>query len=140
MALRLSGCTYDVDKDMPGLIDILLRAEVRVGFPAGVEKHQPEARFGVYFGVDSPDGVDLWFSNPLIFPPHDQWVVGQSHDRGEATAYWIMAAPTLRAALWNWARANGYPRPNTAAECEDMLKDDPTRSSSKQLMTTPHKE
>ncbi len=57
--LRLGGCTYDVDKDMSGLIDILLGAQIKAGYPAGWEKYQPEARFGVYIGVDSADGVDL---------------------------------------------------------------------------------
>ena len=132
MALRLGGCTYDVAKDMPGFIDLLLGAKISVGYPAGWEKYQPEARFGVYIGVDSPEGLDLWFSNPLHFSAHDQRVVGQSHDRGEVTAYRIMAAPTLRNALWDWAHANGYPRQNTAAECQDMLKDNPPRQAARQ--------
>ena len=132
MALRLGGCTYDVAKDMSGLIDILLGARIEVGYPAGWEKYQPEARFGVYIGVDWPEGLDLWFSNPLTFAAHDQWVVGQSHDRGEVSAYRIMAAPTLRNALWDWAHANGDPRQNTATECQDMLKYDPPRQAPKQ--------
>lgn len=131
MALRLGGCTFDVAKGMSGLIDILLGAKIKVGYPAGSEKYQPEARFGVYIGVDLPEGLDLWFSNPLNYSAHDQWVVGQSHDRGEVTAYRIMAAPTLRNALWDWAHANGYPRQNTAAECQDMLKDNPPRQAAR---------
>ncbi len=132
MRLRLGSCTYDVAKDMSGLIDILLGANIRVGYPAGWEKYQPEARFGVYIGEDWPEGLDFWFSNPLSFSPLDQWVVGQSHDRGEVTAYRITAAPTLRNALWDWARAHGYPRQSAVAECQDMGKDDPPRPSSKQ--------
>jgi hypothetical protein len=122
MRLRLGGCTYDVAKDMSGLIDILLGAKIRVGYPAGLEKYQPEARFGVYIGEDFREGVDLWFSNP-----NDSWVVGQSYDRGEVTAYRIMAAPTLRNALWDWARAQGYPRQNNVAACQEIEKYDPHR-------------
>ena len=36
-----------------------------------------------------------------------------------------MAAPTLRNALWDWAHANGYPRQNTAAECQITENDNP---------------
>jgi hypothetical protein len=126
MALRLGRCTYDV-ANVSGLIDILLGADIKVGTPAGMEKYTPEARFGVYIGADWAEGLDLWFSNPLIFPTHEKWVVGQSHDRGEVSAYRIMAAPTLRDSLLEFARAQGYPRQNVAAECQSMLKDEPPR-------------
>jgi hypothetical protein len=132
MALRLGDCTYDVAKDMSGLIDILLGANIRVGYPAGWEKYKPEARFGVYFDVNSEYGVDLWFSNPLSFDPLGSVVVGQSHDRGEVTAFRITAAGTLRDALWDWARANGYPRESNAATCRLMVQSDPPRAPPKQ--------
>lgn len=133
MRLRLGGCTYDVAKDMSGLIDILLAAKIRVGYPAGWEKYQPEARFGVYIGEDRPEGLDLWFSNPMHLPSQDNsWVVGQSHDRGEVTAYRTMAAPTLRNALWDWARAHGYPRQNNAAACQEIEKYDPPHQTLRQ--------
>lgn len=122
--LRLGGCTYDVTNDMTGLIDILLGAQISVGYPAGMDKYRPEARFGIYIGADLGGGLDLWFSDPLVFDSHNRWVVGQSHDRGDVTAYRIMAAPTLRDSLWDWARAHGYPRQNTAAECQEMLTGD----------------
>ena len=130
MRLRLGGCTYDVAKDMSGLIDILLGAQIRVGSPVGWESHTPEARFGVYIGEDWPEGLDLWFSNPMHLPSQtDSWVVGQSHDRDEVTAYKIMAAPTLRNALWDWARAHGYPRQSNAATCQTIEKYEPPRQS-----------
>jgi hypothetical protein len=105
----------------------LLRADIKVGIPTGMEKYTPEARFGVYFAADMANGLDLWFSNPLIFPTHEKWVMGQSHDRDEVSAYRIMAAPTLRDSLLEFARAQGYPRQNVAAECQSMLKDEPRR-------------
>ena len=124
MALRLGDCTYNVANGA-GLIDLLLGAEIKVGTPAGIEKYTPEARFGVYFGADMADGLDLWFSNPLVLPTHEKWVMGQSYDRGEVSAYRIMAAPTLRDSLLQFARARGYPRQNVAAECQSTLKDEP---------------
>lgn len=125
--LRLRDCTYDVATDTAGLIDILLAAKISVGYPAGWESYQPEARFGVYFGSDSPDGLDLWFSNPLTprgKTASEAIVLGQSHDRGEVTAYKIIAAPALRDELWEWAHAHGCPRQDTVAECQTLEKYD----------------
>lgn len=125
--LRLRDCTYDVASDTAGLIDIILAAQISVGYPASRENDQPEARFGVYFGSDSPDGLDLWFSNPLTSHgkgASDAIMLGQSHDRGEVTAYKITAAPALRNELWEWVHAHGYPRQDTAAECQKLEKYD----------------
>ena len=128
--LRLHDCTYDVAGDVSGLIDILLAAKITVGYPLDGEKRHPEARFGVYFGAESPDGIDLWFSNPAMSASHDQEVLGQSHDRAEVTAYKIKAAATLRAALWEWAHVHGYPRKDTATACQLIEKyaSEPTSS------------
>jgi hypothetical protein len=126
-SLRLRDCSYDIDGDMSGLIDILHAAKITVGYPDGWEKYQPEARFGIYIGVDSPDGIDLWFSNPMRFTPLDQRVVGQSRDRGAVTAYKLTAAPTLRDELWDWVRAHGHPRKDTVAGCQLIEKYDPRR-------------
>lgn len=120
--LRLHDCTYDVAGDISGVVDILLAAKISVGYPPGWEKSHPEARFGVYFGAESPDGIDLWFSNPTVSPSHELEVLGQSHDRAEVTAYKITAAATLRTALWEWARVHGYPRKDTAAACQLIEK------------------
>jgi hypothetical protein len=131
-ALRLGDCSYDVDADMSGLIDILLAAKIAVGYPAGWENYQPESRFGIYIGVDSPDGIDLWFSNPLRFASRDLTVIGESHDRGKAIAYKIRAAPTLRNELWDWVREHGNPRQDTLAACRDIEKYDSRRLAPKQ--------
>jgi hypothetical protein len=132
--LRLRDCTYDVRNDVAGLIDILLAAKISVGYPASWGAYQPEARFGVYFDSDFPDGLDLWFSNPMTprgKPASDAIVLGQSHDRGEVTAYRITATPELRNDLWAWAQAHGYPRQDTAAECQTLEKYDPPQPSPK---------
>ena len=88
----------------------------------------------MYFGSDVPDGLDLWFSNPLT--RHGKAVskamlFGQSHDRGEVTAYKITAAPALRDELWEWAHAHGYPRQDTVAECQTLEKYDQRQPSPK---------
>ena len=126
--LKLGDCTYEVARDTSGLIDILLRAKITVGYPAGWENYQPEARFGVFFNFPSSEGLDLWFSNPLNFGV-GQVVVGQSHDAGELTAYKITAAGTLRDELWNWVYDHAYPRQDTAARCMEVAKFDPRRSA-----------
>jgi hypothetical protein len=110
------------------LIDILLSAKIIVGYPAGYENYQPEARFGVYIGVESPDGIDLWFSSPLRLTSYDLAVVGESHDRGKAAAYKITTAPTLRNELWDWISAHGHPRQDTVAACRDIEKNSPRPS------------
>jgi hypothetical protein len=125
--LRLRDCTFEVATDTAGLIDILLAAQISVGYPVGWENYQPEARFGVYFGSDSPDGLDLWLSNPLTprgKAASEAIVLGQSHDRGEVAAFKITAAPALRDELWEWAHAHGYPRQGTVAECQTLEKYD----------------
>lgn len=127
MHLRLRDCTYDVANGTADLVDILLAAKISVGYPAGWENYQPEARFGVYFGSELPDGLDLWFSNPLTprgKAVSEAIVLGQSHDRGEVTAYKITAAPALRDELWAWAHTHGHPQQNTAAECQTVEKYD----------------
>jgi hypothetical protein len=131
-SLRLRDCSYNIESDVSGLVDILLSAKIIVGYPAGYENYQPEARFGVYIGVESPDGIDLWFSNPLRLTSHDPAVVGESHDRGKPTNYKITTAPTLRNEFWNWVRAHGHPRQDTVAGCGDIEKYDSPRPSPKQ--------
>jgi hypothetical protein len=131
-SLRLRDCSYNIESDVSGLIDILLGAKIVVGYPAGYENYQSEARFGVYIGVESSDGIDLWFSNALRLTSHDLTVVGESHDRIKATAYKITSAPELRNELWNWARAHGHPRQDTVDACREIEKYDSPRASPEQ--------
>jgi hypothetical protein len=119
--LRLRDCTFDVANEVSGLVNILLGAKLAVGYPAGWESYQPEARFEVIFDVDQPDEIDLWFSNPTTGAV---FAVGQSYDHGTATAYKIRAAGALRMELWNWVHEHGYPRQDTAAKCLEIAKSD----------------
>lgn len=117
--LRFHDCTYQATGDISGVVDILLAAKITVGYPPGWENYHPEARFGIYFSPEQPDALDLWFSNPMHHQSDTDWVVvGQSHDRGEVTAYKIAASRTLRNELWEWALAHAYPTQETAAECQ----------------------
>ena len=118
--LRLKGCSYDVEGDVTSLIKLLLGHGLHVGDPPGSQDYRPEAGFGVYFGPDAANGLDLWFSNALTFDSDTRLVVGQSQDRGVATSYPIAAGPTLREELWSWAHAHGHPRPGTLETCRDM--------------------
>jgi hypothetical protein len=121
--LRFNDCTYQATGDISGVVDILLAAKIIVGYPPGWENYQPEAGFGIYFRANQPDALDLWFSNPMHHHSDTDWVaVGQSHDRGEVTAYKISASPTLRNELWDWALAHAYPTQETAAECQLIKK------------------
>jgi hypothetical protein len=127
LSLRPGGdCSYEVAGDMSGLIDILLSADLRVGYPSGWDIFKPEAGFAIFIGVNSPEEIDLWFANPRsLAAARDLVVVGQIFDSGEVSAHRISAEGKLRDALWTWARAHGYPQPAAAAHCREIEQFDP---------------
>ena len=113
--LRGRDCIYVATGDLSGLVDILLRANIGVGYPKGWEHYKPEARYGVFLDADQPGELDLWFSQPLHFENGEFLMVGQSYDQEEATASRISGAATLANDLLKWAHDHAYPTPQAAA-------------------------
>lgn len=124
-SLRFRSCVFTVENsaDILALIDVVLGTKPVVGYPKSFGDYLPEAGWGIYFNANTPQELDLWFSNPMRSPTDPSFfVVGQSHDFSTATAYKISAAGTLRADLFNWVQDHGHPNRTGACTATDKTK------------------
>jgi hypothetical protein len=108
--LRQVPCLLVLDDGVSNLVDMLLRANPVVGYPASMADMHPAASLGVFFRVGQQDELDLWFSNPFrATTGKTLTLIGQGHDFGAVTAFKISADGTLRDELFKWAQVHGRP-------------------------------